>query len=108
MFGVQLWLASTRAEDGEWVIVATTHSPEKALERYKSRWCIETLFGFLKSKGFNFEDTHITIPERLHNMISVLVIAFCLAHKAGEIIANEIPIKRKKHGRLEKSIFRLD
>ena len=107
IFGVNLWLAATRAEDGEWVIVATTHEPEQALIRYKKRWNIETLFGFLKSKGFNFEDTHITFPERLHNLLVVLTIAFCLAYKMGQIIAKEEPIKIKKHGRLEKSVLRL-
>lgn len=107
LFGISVWLAATRAEDGEWVIVATNHQPEFALARYKLRWNIETLFGFLKSKGFCFEDTHITLPERLHNLLSVLVIAFCLAYKAGQIVAKEIPIKRKKHGRLEKSILRV-
>jgi transposase len=107
IFGVALWLAATRAEDGEWVIVATNHAPEHALIRYKKRWGIETLFGFLKSKGFNFEDTHITIPERLHNLLSVLVIAFCFSYKMGQIITKEIPIKKKKHDRLEKSVLRV-
>ncbi|MFO1257921.1 MAG: IS4 family transposase [Gammaproteobacteria bacterium] len=107
IFGVNLWLAATRAEDGEWVIVASTHEPEHALMRYKKRWNIETLFGFLKSKGFNFEDTHVTLPERLHNLLSVLTIAFCFAYKVGQIIAKEQPIKTKKHGRLEKSVLRL-
>lgn len=107
IYGVPLWLAATRAEDGEWVIVATTDEPDLALIRYRKRWNIETLFGFLKSKGFNFEDTHITFPERLHNLLSVLTIAFCLAYKAGQIIAKEEPIKIKKHGRLEKSVLRV-
>lgn len=107
IFGVTLWLSATRAEDGEWVIVATNHEPELALIRYKKRWNIETLFGFLKSKGFNFEDTHITFPERLHNLLSVLTMAFCFAYKMGQIIAKEEPIKLKKHGRLEKSILRV-
>ncbi|MFO1259173.1 MAG: hypothetical protein U1E78_12290 [Gammaproteobacteria bacterium] len=62
---------------------------------------------FLKSKGFNFEDTHVTLPERLHNLLSVLTIAFCFAYKVGQIIAKEQPIKTKKHGRLEKSVLRL-
>lgn len=107
IFGMSLWLAATRAEDGEWVIVATTHEPEDALMRYKKRWSIETLFGFLKSKGFNFEDTHVTFPERLHNLLSILTIAFCFAYKMGQIVAKEIPIKKKSHGRLEKSVLRV-
>lgn len=107
IFGMSLWLAATRAQDGEWVIVATNHEHENALIRYKLRWNIETLFGFLKSKGFNFEDTHITAHERLHNLLSVLTLAFCLAYKTGQIVVDEIPIKNKKHGRPEKSVLRV-
>ena len=107
IFGVNLRLAATRAEDGEWVIIATTDELEEALMRYMKRWNIETLFGFLKTKGFNFEDTHITLPNRLHNLLSVLTLAFCLAYKVGQILAREAPIKTKKHGRLEKSVLDL-
>jgi len=107
VLGVPLWLAATRAETGEWVIVATTHEPEQALMRYRKRWNIETLFGFLKSKGFNFEDTHLTHHERLHNLLSVLTLSFCFAYRMGKIVAQEMPIKNKKHGRPEKSVLRV-
>lgn len=107
VFGLSLWLAATRAEDGEWVIVATTHEPEEALSRYRRRWNIETLFGFLKSKGFNFEDTHITHPQRLHNLLSVLALSFCFAYKTGQVLTKELPVKNKKHGRPEKSVLRV-
>lgn len=105
--GVDLYLAATRAQDKKWVIVATSYSPEKALERYAERWYIETLFGFLKSKGFNFEDTHITLQPRLHNLLAVLTIAFCFAYKAGLMGIQQEAIKLKRHGRPAKSIFRV-
>jgi hypothetical protein len=107
IFGLSLWLAATRTENGEWVIVATTHEPKEALTRYKRRWSIETLFGFLKSKGFNFEDTHITHHHRLHNLLSVLALSFCFAYKTGQILTKKMPIKNKKHGRAEKSVLRV-
>jgi len=56
VLGVPLWLASTRNEKGQLIMVATTHEPKQALARYKKRGNIEILFGFLKSKAFNFED----------------------------------------------------
>ena len=43
-----------------------------------------SLFGCLKSKGFGFEETHITRPERIEKLIAVLTITFCWAHKIGE------------------------
>jgi len=107
VLGVPLWLASTRNEKGQLIIVATTHEPERALARYKKRWNIEILFGFLKSKAFNFEDTRIIHPERLHNLFSILAIAFCLAYKVGKFGARQSPIKLKSHGRPGISILRL-
>ena len=50
---------------------------------------------------------HITDPERIKKLLVLLSIAFCWALKTGEWQHNTIkPIKIKKHGRLEKSLFR--
>lgn len=107
IYGIAVWLSATRSMDRDLVVVATTYEPSYALTRYKKRWAIETLFGFLKSKGFNFEDTHLTHKDRLHNLFSILTIAFCFAYKLGQILAKEMPVKLKKHGRLSKSILRV-
>jgi hypothetical protein len=62
----------------------------------------------LKSRGFNFEDTHVTERRRIKSLLMVLVIAFCWAHRVGEWQhENVCAIKVKKHQRPEKSIFRL-
>jgi len=34
------------------------------------------LFGALKSRGFNLEDTHLKEPERLTRLLALLAIAF--------------------------------
>lgn len=104
--GMELWLSATRSSEGELVIVASTHAAACALERYAGRWKIETLFGFLKSKGFNFEDTHITDPSRLNNLLFVLTFALCLSCQLGLIGAKFKPIPIKRHGRPAISIFR--
>lgn len=81
------------------MIVATTESAENAIEIYAYPWEIESLFGSLKTKGFNLEDTHLTKLDRLSKLMAILAIGFCWAHKIGEW-QNEIkPIKIKKHGR---------
>ena len=43
-----------------------------AIQDYGRRWQIERLFACLKSRGFDFESTHITEPERLTKMIFLL------------------------------------
>lgn len=107
IFGMSFNVAGMRGTDGDFLIIATTEAPENAIEIYSYRWEIESLFGSLKTKGFNFEDTHLTKPERLSKLMGILVITFCWAHKVGEW-KNEIkPIKIKNHGRRAISLFHL-
>ena len=78
----------------------------KGIEAYGERWQIETLFGSLKSKGFNLEDTHMTAPAKIDRLMSVLAIGFVLSCRAGEAEDKRRPIKVKKHGRPAQSLFR--
>ncbi|MBF0204857.1 MAG: transposase [Desulfamplus sp.] len=76
------------------------------MDDYKLRWEIETLFGCLKSRGFNFEATHITKLDRIEKLVAVLAIAFSWCHITGEWLHQQKPIKIKNHGRPAISIFR--
>ena len=66
------------------MIIATQDQPETALADYKERWQIETLFGCLKTRGFDLEATHITDQKRLEKLLAFLAIAFCWSHLVGE------------------------
>src|SRR5262249_3420897 len=61
--GPKVRVSALRNDKGELVIIATNDKPEHALEVYRQRWAIETLFGCLKSRGFNFENTHMVNLE---------------------------------------------
>ena len=106
VFGLKFNIAGMRCDDGDFLIVATTESADNALTIYGYRWEIETLFGCLKTRGFNLEDTHITRLDRLSKLMAVLAVAFCWAHKIGEWKNEVKPIKIKKHGRKAISLFR--
>ena len=107
MTGVKVYLTALRLEDGELLIVATSQAVDNAVEIYKERWQIETLFSCLKERGFNFEDTHVTDRLRIKRLLVVPVIAFCWAHRTGEWRHENIkPIKIKTHQRPAKSIFK--
>jgi len=84
IFGAKAFLAGSRSERGELMIVATNKSPKNAIEIYLRRWEIETLFQCLKGRGFRFESTHITDLERLKKLTAVLAIGSVWAHKVGE------------------------
>ncbi|OTE95809.1 hypothetical protein BCS42_14015 [Crenothrix sp. D3] len=108
MNGVGVYLSALRLQDGKLLIVATGNASDNAIKNYARRWQIETLFSCLKSRGFNFEDTHVTDCRRIKRLLVVAVIAFFWAHRVGECLHEQVKaIKVKKHQRLAKSIFRV-
>ena len=81
--------------------------PRRALAEYRRRWTIETMFGNLKTKGFNLEDTHITDRGKLSTLLAVLAIAVALCVKTGVAAARLKSIPIKKHRRKAVSLFAL-
>jgi hypothetical protein len=104
--GHKLYISGIRLLDGDYLIVVSPNYTSKAIEDYARRWEIETLFGCLKTRGYNFEETHITKKERIERLLALLALAFAWAHIIGEWLNDQKPLKIKKHGRLTKSIFR--
>jgi hypothetical protein len=71
------------------------------------RWEIENLFQCLKGRGFHLEETRLTHYFRIKKVMALLALAFCWAHKTGEWKHQAVrPLKIKKHGRKEQSLFR--
>lgn len=104
--GINLYVIGLRLPDGEYLLLVTDQRPQTALDDYAKRWGIETLFGAFKSRGFRFEDTHMTHPERISKLIALMAIAFCWAHNTGEWLNDRQPIEIKTHGRKAISLFR--
>lgn len=111
LYGHQVFVTGAKIE-GDYLIVISNkkppkHNPLEAIDIYAIRWRIETLFECFKSRGFNFEDTHITHRKRIKQMIAVLTIAFCWAQLTGQWrCSNEKKITIKKHGRPQYSVFK--
>src|SRR5215211_1514892 len=105
--GPPLKLAATRLVSGDLLVVATNTDPKSALAHYRRRWEIETLFAAIKTRGFNFEDTHLVHPDRIGKLLAVLAVAFAFAHATGEWQAKHRPILLKTHKRRAQSIFRV-
>jgi hypothetical protein len=84
IFGEKVYLAGSRSERGELMIVATNQDPGNAIASYLRRWEIESLFQGLKGRGFLFEATHITQLDRVAKLVALLAIGFIWAHKIGE------------------------
>lgn len=104
--GHMLWITGMRLPSGAYLIVVSDDYSDYVLEEYKKRWKIEVLFEALKSRGFNFEDTHLKDAKRLQTLFSVLAIAFCWAYHVGTWRHAVKPIRIKTHQRPAQSIFR--
>jgi hypothetical protein len=99
IFNVNLFLAASRSEKGELMIIATNSAPKNAIAIYLRRWEIESLFQAFKGRGFNLENTHMTSLERISKLVGILAIGFAWAHKVGEWRAVIKLIKIKKFGK---------
>lgn len=97
VYNCDIYLAASRSERGELMVVATNQPPKSAIAIYLRRWEIECLFSCLKGRGFRFESTHITKLDRIKKLVGVLAIAFCWAHKVGEWRNSSVPIKFNKY-----------
>jgi hypothetical protein len=110
VYGHRLFVVGLRLEpqpQGELLLVVTGEQPRRALGLYAKRWQIETLFGALKSRGFNFEETHLTDPGRIEKLVALLTVAFTWAYLVGDWLDRDVqPIRVKSHGRRAKSLFR--
>ena len=107
MWGLELYLSGCRLKHGEWLILVSAEYHDDPATEYRKRWGIETLFGALKTRGFNLEDTRLSEEARLARLLALLAIAFTWAFLVGQWQAVVKELKLKKHGYPPKSIFRL-
>lgn len=113
VFGLPVYVSCVKYQkDGktEYLIVASWQPNKYAIEEYKVRWQIETMFGCLKSRGFNFEETHLTMPGKIAKLMMLLGLGLCLAMLMGELqvaILGKVRMRLKKNQRMAKSLFRI-
>jgi hypothetical protein len=113
VFDLEVYLSCVKyRKDGktEYLIVASGEENKYAIEEYKVRWQIETMFGCLKKRGFNFEETHLTAPEKISKLLLLLGLGLCLAMLMGKMqveVWKQVEMKLKKNKRYAKSLFRI-
>ena len=106
MWGLELYLSGCKLKHGEWLILVSADAWDNPAHEYRKRWGIETLFGALKTRGFNLEDTRLTDEARLARLFALLALAFTWAFLVGQWQAAVKGLKLKKHGYPPKSVFR--
>lgn len=109
VFGEKVYFAAKRIHKGRdpWLmVISNCFSAGEALSIYRERWGIETLFGHLKKRGYQFEETHMTRHERIGKLLGVLAVAFAFCHRWGRKLEDEAGIRLKNHGYRARSLFR--
>ncbi len=105
IFGYKLWLSGMKTEKDSCIVVSSNNDAD-SLGTYQLRWTIENMFGAFKSRGFNFEDTHLKDYEKLKKLIALVSIAYIWCIMVGLWVSESIKIRIATHGRKERSIFR--
>ena len=109
--GQACYLSGSKVKDKdgkpELQILVSYCNAEEALEMYRRRWQIETMFKGLKSSGFNIEGSHVRDRERMSNLFSIIMIAYVWCYLVGIFIHENIrSIKTLAHGRKAVSLFK--
>ena len=110
VYGERVWLYGLRLPDssaGERRLLLVVGTVRRLLRLYRLRWGIEVLFAGLKTRGFDFETTHLRAPRRISTLVGVLAMAYSVAHATGRYLSEPAPIRIKRHGRRARSVFRL-
>ena len=96
-----------KLNSGEYLLLIGNGNPKRFLQEYRNRWKIEEFFACLKSRGFNFEDTHLTEPHKIAKIMAILTLAFLWAVKTGQWLHQLQAIPQKNTlQRQVKSTFR--
>lgn len=105
ILGYKLFVSAMKSSKGYCVVVSCKDNLN-SLEKYQQRWTIENMFGAFKSRGFNFEDTHMTGLEKIKKLIVLVSIVYTWCVLVGLWYDETVPIKLMTSGRKRKSIFR--
>ena len=103
LFSQILHLGGIRASKAKEPLILVSNRPmdKQTIPLYQKRWEIETMFGALKSRGFNFEESKINEEEKVGKLMAFLSISFVWSILAGEYRSKQQPISLKKKSTLQ-------
>ncbi|WP_353571476.1 transposase [Candidatus Albibeggiatoa sp. nov. BB20] len=92
VWGQTVCVEAKKLTEERFIIVLAANKND-IIKAYKLRWNIETLFGNLKSRGFNLEATRISKPQNIHKLpfinyfvFSLLLFVMLLTLKLGRFL----------------------
>ena len=94
-----------REGKAEYLLLLMGSDPEEAIDRYRRRWEIETLFGAPMSRGSRLEATHLRAAGRIRKLVALLPSSGRIWLGCGAR-SGRARYGLGSRGRLEKSVFR--
>lgn len=89
-------------------LVSSLESAIEAQKAYQKRFSIETIFGDLKSRGFNLQKVRVKDPDMLSNLLIIVALAFLMVFTLG-LHQNQVKMSRivRKDRTCHYSIFQI-
>lgn len=95
-----------RSWDGPLYLLSNFELSYTSAFYYRKRWGIETLFGDIKSRGFNIHKSKMSDPERIAGLLIVICLAYILVFRLGEQEqGSHLVPKVTRKDRMDLSIF---
>jgi hypothetical protein len=95
-------------EEKSLLVISDLPACSRRITDYKSRWRVESTFQDLKSRGWDWEESHVRRLDRVDRMLFVLfLLVWWLAHLAASCLHHGKRGRYDRHDRRDKSILRI-
>lgn len=95
-------------EEQALLVISDLPAGPKRIKEYRWRWRVESTFQDLKSRGWDWEESHVRRLDRVDRMLLVLfLVVWWLAHLAASCIHDGRRDRYDRHDRRDKSILRI-
>lgn len=97
-----------RGEEEALLVISDRPACRERILEYKKRWKVESTFEDMKSRGWDWEESHVRRLDRVDRMLLVLfLLLWWLAHLAASCIHHGKRDRYDRHDRRDKNIFRI-
>jgi len=95
-------------EEEALLVISDLPACRKRITEYRLRWRVESTFQDLKSRGWDWEESHVRRLDRVDRMLLVLfLMVWWLTHLAAGCIHHGKRDRYDRHDRRDKGIFRI-
>lgn len=95
-------------EEEALLVISDLPAGRSRIKVYRLRWRVESTFQDLKSRGWDWEESHVRRLDRVDRMLLVLfLVVWWLAHLAASCIHDGRRDRYDRHDRRDKSILRI-